>query len=67
MALLVPAWSKFNPNHIKTPGPYRLPMGSWLGVGTSTRQSLAMSINANTDIFEKMFDHIYVQSTLYKC
>ena len=36
MALLVSTWLKFSPDVIKIMVPYRLPMGSWLGIGTST-------------------------------
>lgn len=36
MALLVSASSKFSASLNKIPVPYRLHMGSWLGIGTST-------------------------------
>ena len=35
MPLLVPALSKFSPSPIKFMVPYKLPMGSWSGVGAS--------------------------------
>ena len=38
MTLLVhTTWSKLNTNLIKIPVPYRLPMGSWLGIGATTK------------------------------
>ena len=36
MMLLVPTRSKFNPNMIEILVLYRLPMGSWSGIGTCT-------------------------------
>ena len=36
MALLIPVWSKFSPSLVRFPVPYKLSMGSSLGIGVST-------------------------------
>lgn len=51
MALLVLAWSKFSPNPVEIPVPYRLSMGSWLGIDSSSIDGVKYNTNGNLHPF----------------
>jgi hypothetical protein len=66
MSLLLMALSKFSPNPIKIRVPYRLPMESWLRIGTSTivifcKSTSTMVVVVNLDLVWqlhfKCYDH----------
>jgi len=64
MALLVMAWSKFNPAFIEIIAPYRFPMGSWSGIGASiipcwgSYYIFKTTFNCNSRVEALITDHL---------
>ena len=55
MTLWALTQSKSNPNLVQTPVPYRLPMGSWSGIGTFTRTP-SLSLSPSTWSLRILYD-----------